>query len=86
VGLGLTFVRPDEQPGVVIKRVKEGGAAEATGQVVPGVYLWESRAWSEFPQIVESDGTRHMGSTVQVGLWVRGGGEGGREKEKEREK
>ena len=39
VGLGLTFVRPDEQPGVVIKRVKEGGAAEATGQVMPGTFI-----------------------------------------------
>eukprot|EP00961_Rhodomonas_salina_P008780 119566-Rhodomonas_salina.1 len=35
-GLGLTFLKPDGAPGVVIKRVKEGGAAEATGRIVPG--------------------------------------------------
>ena len=32
VGLALTFVKPDRQPGVVVKRVKEGGAAAASGR------------------------------------------------------
>jgi len=36
VGLGLTFVKPDGQPGVVVKRVKEGGAAAASGRLFPG--------------------------------------------------
>ena len=35
-GLGLTFVKPDGQPGVVVKRVKGGGAAAATGNLSPG--------------------------------------------------
>ena len=26
---------------------------------------------SEFPETVESDGARHMGSTVWLGLWVK---------------
>ena len=36
VGLGLIFVKPDGQPDVVVKRVKEGGAAAATGKLSPG--------------------------------------------------
>jgi C-terminal processing protease CtpA/Prc len=35
-GLGLTFVKPDGQPGVLVKRVKQGGAAAATGKLFPG--------------------------------------------------
>lgn len=40
-GLGLTFVKPDGAPGVVIKRVKEGGAAEATQRIFPGDRVME---------------------------------------------
>ena len=36
LGLGLTFVKPDGQPGVVVKRVKEGGGAAACGKIFPG--------------------------------------------------
>ncbi len=36
VGVGLTFHRPDGRGGVVVKRVKERGAAAADGRVVAG--------------------------------------------------
>ena len=46
----------------------------------------ESRARSKSPETVKSDSARHMGSTVWVGLWVKGGREreqqGGRGRER----
>jgi hypothetical protein len=36
VGVGLTFHRPDGRGGVLVKRVKERGAAAADGRVVAG--------------------------------------------------
>ena len=35
-GLGLTFAKPDGMPGVLIKRIKDGGAAEAAGRIRAG--------------------------------------------------
>ena len=58
VGLGLTFVKPDGQPGVVVKRVKEGGAAAASGRLFPGDRVMQ----------IDGEDLLHMTSKVLTNL------------------
>jgi len=44
------------------------------------------RRTGNFPETVKSDGARHMGSSVWVGLWVKGETEGEGEGERKRER
>jgi C-terminal processing protease CtpA/Prc len=58
VGLGLTFVKPDGQPGVLVKRVKEGGAAAASGRLFPGDRVMQ----------IDDEDLLHMTSKVLTNL------------------
>jgi len=64
---------------IFVKRLDPAGAAA----LALDQHLRLSLARSKFPDTVKSDGARHMGSTVWLGLRVNGERE--RERERERE-